>query len=150
MVHLGKKPKWFHLGKGEVMREHLRQLTSDQALLVMCEECGIKNIGEFACRSYFINDEAVCVDCCNCGCTEDSFFFINSRQDEDIDLRKEVKVTFSESWGYWLVSYVDEDGDEGMTQIREAKTSEEALMVGILLVKENGFIPNKLFHNEQE
>lgn len=76
----------------------------------------------------------------------EDWFLINSREDEDIDLREEVKVEYSESWGMWLVSYVDEDGDYGSTLLRYAKSAEEALVIGASLVKTHGFIPDDLFY----
>ncbi len=70
----------------------------------------------------------------------EDWFLINSRDDEEIDLRKDVKVEYSEPWGKWLVSYVDEDGDDGFVLL-DVETAEEALLIGASIVKENGFIP---------
>jgi hypothetical protein len=76
----------------------------------------------------------------------EDWFLINSREEEEIDLRKDVKVEYSEPWGMWLVSYVDEDGDEGSVLLRHAKSAEEALLIGASLVKEHGFILDEMFY----
>jgi hypothetical protein len=76
----------------------------------------------------------------------EDWFLINSREEEEIDLRKEVKVDYTVPWEMWLVSYVDEDGDNGSVLLRNAKSAEEALLVGASLVKEHGFIPDQLFY----
>ena len=80
----------------------------------------------------------------------ENWFLINSREEEVIDLREDVKVEFNEPWGKWLVSYVDEDGDEGSVLLRYAESAEEALLIGASLVKEHGFIPNELFYPAEE
>ena len=74
------------------------------------------------------------------------WFLINSREEEEIDLREDVKAEFIGSWGMWLVSYVDEDGDDGSVLLRDAKSAEEALLIGASLVKEHGFIPDEMFY----
>ena len=75
-------------------------------------------------------------------------FLINSREQEDIDLREAVVVTFNEAWGAWQAWYLDEDGEEGFTLIRHAESAEDALLVGASLVKEHGFIPNDLWDED--
>lgn len=80
----------------------------------------------------------------------EDWFLIESREEEEIDLRKDVKVEYSESWGMWLVSYVDEDGDDGSVLLRDADSAEEALLIGASLVKEHGFIPNEMFYPAEE
>ena len=81
----------------------------------------------------------------------EDWFLIESREEEEIDLREDVKVEYSEPWAMWLVSYVDEDDDEGSVLLRHAKSAEEALLIGASLVKEHGFIPDDLFYpNEGE
>lgn len=79
----------------------------------------------------------------------EDWFLINSREEEEIDLREDVKVEYSETWGAWLVSYVDEDGDEGSTLLRHVKSAEEALLVGASLVKQHGFIPDNLWDEDE-
>jgi len=76
----------------------------------------------------------------------EDWFLINSRDEEEIDLREDVKAEYSEPWGMWLVSYVDEDGDDGSVLLRDAKSAEEALLIGASLVKEHGFIPDEMFY----
>jgi hypothetical protein len=80
----------------------------------------------------------------------EDWFLIESREEEEIDLREDVKAEFSEPWGMWLVSYVDEDGDDGFTLLRHAKSAEEAVLIGASLVKEHGFIPDNLFYPTEE
>ena len=80
----------------------------------------------------------------------EDWFLIESREEEEIDLRKDVKVEYSEPWGMWLVSYVDEDGDDGSVLLRDADSAEEALLIGASLVKEHGFIPNEMFYPAEE
>lgn len=76
----------------------------------------------------------------------EDWFLINSREEEEIDLREDVKAEFIGSWGMWLVSYVDEDGDDGSVLLRDAKSAEEALLIGASLIKEHGFIPDEMFY----
>jgi hypothetical protein len=80
----------------------------------------------------------------------EDWFLINSRDEEEIDLREDVKAEYSEPWGMWLVSYVDEDGDDGSVLLRDAKSAEEALLIGASLVKEHGFIPDEMFYPAEE
>ena len=80
----------------------------------------------------------------------EDWFLINSRDEEEIDLREDVKAEYSEPWGMWLVSYVDEDGDDGSVLLRDAKSAEEALLIGASLVKEHGFIPDQMFYLPEE
>jgi hypothetical protein len=78
----------------------------------------------------------------------EDWFLINSREEEEIDLRKEIKTSYNEPWSMWLVSYVDEDGEDGSVLLRNAKSAEDALLIGASLVKEHGFIPDQLFYPE--
>ena len=80
----------------------------------------------------------------------EDWFLINSRDEEEIDLREDVKAEYSEPWGMWLVSYVDEDGEDGSVLLRDAKSAEEAILIGASLVKEHGFIPNEMFYPAEE
>jgi hypothetical protein len=80
----------------------------------------------------------------------EDWFLIQSREEEEIDLREDVKAEFIESWGMWLVSYVDEDEDEGSVLLRHAESAEEALLIGASLVKEHGFIPDEMFYPAEE
>lgn len=71
----------------------------------------------------------------------EDWFLINSREDEEIDLREDIEVSYNEPWGAWLVSYVDEDGDEGIALLR-VESAEKALLIAASLVKMHGFIPD--------
>ena len=74
-------------------------------------------------------------------------YMINTIQGEVLDLRIAVKTHFVSAWQSWSVSYVDEENIEGQTLLRNAKTQEEALIAGIKLVKQHGFIPSEfLWH----
>lgn len=70
----------------------------------------------------------------------EDWFLINSREEEEIDLREDIKVSYNEPWGAWLASYVDEDGDEGIALLR-VESAEKALLIATSLVKMHGFIP---------
>jgi hypothetical protein len=76
---------------------------------------------------------------------DDGYYEIELRNGEIDDLRVSVKVEYNEPWQAWQVGYTDEDGEYVFALVRDAKTKEEAQLVGINEVKEHGFIRNQLW-----
>jgi beta-lactamase class D len=54
-------------------------------------------------------------------------------------------VEYNEPWQAWQVGYEDEDGEYVFALVRDAKTKEEAQLVGIKEIKEHGFIRDQLW-----
>ena len=48
------------------MLKHLRDLTSDELLAILCQDCGVNNMAEYACRMEQKDNVPLCVDCCHC------------------------------------------------------------------------------------
>ena len=76
---------------------------------------------------------------------DEGYFEIELRNGEIEDLRQAVKVEYNEPWQAWQVGYEDEDGEYVFALVRDAKTKEEAQLVGIKEVKEHGFIRDQLW-----
>lgn len=76
---------------------------------------------------------------------EDYEYEIQLRNGEIDDLRLSVKVEYNEPWQAWQVGYTDEDGEYVFALVRNAKTEEEAQLIGIKEVKEHGFIRDQLW-----
>ena len=72
--------------------------------------------------------------------TDEGYFEIELRNGEIEALRKAVKVEYNEPWQAWQVGYTDEDGESVFALVRNAKTKEEAQLVGRKEVKEHGFM----------
>ena len=77
--------------------------------------------------------------------TDEGYFEIELRNGEIEDLRTAVKVEYNEPWQAWQVGYTDEDGEYVFALVRNAKTKEEAQLIGIKEVKEHGFIRDQLW-----
>lgn len=76
---------------------------------------------------------------------EEYEYEIQLRNGEIDDLRLTVVVEYNEPWQAWQVGWTDEDGKHGFALVRNAKTKEEAQLVGIQEVKEHGFIRDQLW-----
>lgn len=49
------------------MTKHLADLRIEELELIICIECGINNLAEYACPTYLMDNEAICCECCECG-----------------------------------------------------------------------------------
>ena len=76
---------------------------------------------------------------------EDYEYEIQLRNGEIEDLRQAVKVEYNVPWKSWQVGYTDEDGEHVFVLVRNAKSKEEAQLIGIKEVKEHGFIRDQLW-----
>lgn len=45
---------------------HLMEMNIAQLELIMCEECLVNSMDEYACPNYIQDNEAVCSECCWC------------------------------------------------------------------------------------
>lgn len=76
---------------------------------------------------------------------DEGYFEIELRNGEIEDLRQAVKVEYNEPWEAWQVGYTDEYGEHSISLVRGATTRRQALMKGIEVVKEHGFIRGDLW-----
>jgi hypothetical protein len=106
----------------------------------MCANCGAK--GTLSPYQLEIGEvEMLCNSCLS----DHGYFEIELRNGEIDDLRLSVKTEYNEAWQAWQVGYTDEDGEHNFSLVRGATTKEEALMKGIAVVKEHGYIRGDLW-----
>ena len=46
--------------------KHLCDLTSDELLTILCQDCKKNNMAEYACRDEYKSNVPLCIDCCHC------------------------------------------------------------------------------------